>query len=118
MSADQGDKDRATLAELAMKAATTVGVTDLCEAIMTTAQYAPSGSNLGRDMNRGTAAGMFEAMRALPTRLPLYAVSQLPPPGVNVGGLVVCTNGAAGGPVVLFSDGAHWIRLDTLAHVG
>jgi hypothetical protein len=37
---------------------------------------------------------------------------------VNVGGLVVCTNGAAGGPVVSFSDGAHWIRLDTLAHVG
>jgi len=113
MSADAGDSTRAQAAELAIKEATTEGVTGLCEATVTPAQYAPDDTpTLGRDVNRAIAVGIFEAMRALPLRLPSYTVVSLPPAASNLGSLALCTDGANGKPILAYCDGAKWLRSD------
>jgi hypothetical protein len=117
MSADQGDKDRAVLAEAAMKFASLYGVPSLSERIMTQDQYAPHDSTLGQDSNRSSAVGLIEALRTLPVRLPQHTIVTLPSAAENLGALVYCSNGGGGSPVVAFSDGTNWRRVDTLAIV-
>ena len=48
---------------------------------------------------------------------PEYTVSGLPSAGSHSGGVVYVSNGAAGTPVLAFSDGTAWLRCDTLAAV-
>jgi hypothetical protein len=94
-----------------LRAAAVDGVTGLCAAVMTAGQYDPD--NLGRDVNRGSAVGMFEGMRSLPWRLPIYAVAGLPSAADHTGAIVYCSNGAAGTPCVAFSNGSAWKRADS-----
>lgn len=49
--------------------------------------------------------------------LPTYTVAGLPAASTNARRLVYVSNGAAGSPVVAFSDGTNWLRCDTLAAV-
>lgn len=46
-----------------------------------------------------------------------YAVATAPAASRFVGGLIYVTNGAAGAPVVAFSNGTNWLRVDTLAAI-
>ena len=52
-----------------------------------------------------------------PLQLATYAVAGLPDAGDHTGALVYVSNGAAGDPVVAFSDGTNWLRVDTKAAV-
>ena len=47
--------------------------------------------------------------------LPTFTVASLPT--VETGTLIYVSNGAAGSPVVAFSDGSNWVRCDTRAAV-
>lgn len=46
---------------------------------------------------------------------PTFTVATLP--AQQVGGVIYVSNGAAGSPVLAFSDGTNWKRCDTLATV-
>ena len=46
-----------------------------------------------------------------------YAVDTAPDATANEGGIIYVTNGAAGSPVLAFSDGTDWLRCDTLAAI-
>jgi len=48
-----------------------------------------------------------------PVRLPSYTVATVPAAAANVGSMIYVSNGAAGLPIVAFSDGAAWLRVDT-----
>ena len=48
-----------------------------------------------------------------PVRLPSYTVATVPAAAAHVGSLIYVSNGAAGVPIVAFSDGAAWLRVDT-----
>ena len=49
--------------------------------------------------------------------LPTYTVSNIISASANARKLVYVSNGAAGSPVVAFSDGTNWLRCDTLAAI-
>lgn len=46
-----------------------------------------------------------------------YTVATVPSAAKLVGGIIYVTNGAAGDPVVAFSNGTNWLRCDTLATI-
>lgn len=110
-----------TAAEAKTKQAMTEGVAGLSDALMTPAQYTPASPgvnpNLVRDTNRALAAGVIETLAEFPVRLPRYNVGNLPSAVVWVGALVFVSNGAGGFPIVAFSDGVSWLRVDTRAVV-
>jgi hypothetical protein len=56
-------------------------------------------------------------LKPFPAMLPTYTVAGLPTAGEYVGGMIYVSNGAAGDPVVAFSDGTNWLRVDTKAAV-
>ena len=49
--------------------------------------------------------------------LPTYTVAGVPAAASNARALIYVSNGAAGSPVVAFSDGTNWLRCDTLAAI-
>lgn len=49
--------------------------------------------------------------------LPTYTVSGVPSASANARTLIYVSNGAAGSPVVAFSNGTSWLRCDTLAAI-
>lgn len=49
--------------------------------------------------------------------LPSYTVAGVPAAAGNTGKLIYVSNGAAGSPVVAFSNGTSWLRVDTLAAI-
>lgn len=106
-----------TAAEAKTKQAMTEGVAGLSDALMTPAQYTPTSPgvspNLVRDTNRALAAGVIETLAEFPVRLPRYTISTLPLAALWTGAMVFVSNGAAGQPVVAFSDGVLWLRVDT-----
>lgn len=50
-------------------------------------------------------------------QLPTYTVAGAPSAASIAGTLIYVSNGAAGSPVVAFSDGTNWKRVDTLATI-
>lgn len=50
-----------------------------------------------------------------PVVLPTYAVAALP--DAVAGGMIYVSDGAAGSPILAFSDGTDWLRCDTAAAV-
>jgi hypothetical protein len=67
-------------------------------------------------INSGTATLQSLALTG-PLELAAYTVAELPAAADNTGTLVYVSNGAAGSPVVAFSDGTNWLRVDTKAAV-
>jgi len=51
------------------------------------------------------------------TKLRTYTVATVPAAASNARVLIYVSNGAAGAPIVAFSDGTNWKRLDTLANI-
>jgi hypothetical protein len=49
--------------------------------------------------------------------LPTYTVAGVPSASANARTLIYVSNGAAGSPVVAFSNGTNWLRCDTLAAI-
>lgn len=49
--------------------------------------------------------------------LPAYAVAGVPAAADNANALIYVSNGAAGSPVIAFSNGTSWLRVDTLAAI-
>ena len=71
---------------------------------------------LGHNTLVSVSAALGFGMRSL--LLGKYGVTTLPTITVNnEGGLIYVSNGAAGSPVLAFSDGVNWLRSDTLAAV-
>jgi len=70
-------------------------------------------------INKGTLYNVeiVGATMAAPLVLASYEVSSLPAAADNTGSLVYVSNGAAGSPVVAFSDGSNWLSVSTLAPV-
>ena len=50
-----------------------------------------------------------------PVTLPTFTVANAPSAAGLAGTLIYVSNGAAGAPVVAFSDGTNWLRNDTRA---
>lgn len=48
-------------------------------------------------------------------RVPAYTVAGAPSAAGIAGTMIYVSNGAAGQPVVAFSNGTNWLRVDTLA---
>lgn len=48
-----------------------------------------------------------------PMTLATYTVATLPAAASYVGALIYVSDGAAGDPIVAFSDGTDWLRVDT-----
>ena len=46
-----------------------------------------------------------------------FTVATVPAAADNTGGVIYVSNGAAGSPVLAFSDGTNWLRVDTLAAI-
>ena len=61
----------------------------------------------------GTVTGSVSGAVTLPT----YAVAGVPAAAGATGTLIYVSNGAAGSPVVAFSNGTNWLRCDTLAAI-
>lgn len=52
-----------------------------------------------------------------PVQLATYTVATVPAAADNTGAMIYVSNGAAGSPIVAFSDGTDWLRVDTAAAV-
>ncbi len=50
-------------------------------------------------------------------KLRTYTVATAPAAASNARCMIYVSNGAAGSPVVAFSDGTNWLRVDTLAAI-
>lgn len=50
-------------------------------------------------------------------KLPTYTVANAPTAVGATGTLIYVSNGAAGAPVVAFSNNTNWLRVDTLAAI-
>lgn len=46
-----------------------------------------------------------------------FTVATVPAAASNTGGIIYVSNGAAGNPVLAFSNGTNWLRVDTLAAI-
>lgn len=53
----------------------------------------------------------------LPVDLPSHTVANAPDPTQNGSRTIFVTDGAAGAPVLAFSDGTDWLRSDTRAAI-
>lgn len=42
-----------------------------------------------------------------------FTVATVPSAADNVGGMIYVSNGAAGQPIIAFSNGTNWLRVDT-----
>jgi hypothetical protein len=54
---------------------------------------------------------------AKPIKLQSYTITTLPAANISIGSIAYVSNGAGGLPIVAFSDGTSWLRLDTRAVV-
>jgi hypothetical protein len=114
LSTDGGERTFIVAAEAATKTALTEGLDTGEAAVMTAAQYAPTGNEaLAANAIKATAAGIVKALATMPIRLPIYAVNDLPSPGDYIAALVYCWNGANGQPILAYSSGLYWLRSDT-----
>jgi hypothetical protein len=52
-----------------------------------------------------------------PLRNAIYTVGTVPSPAAYTGCTIYVSNGAAGAPVLAFSNGVNWLRCDTLAAI-
>lgn len=50
-------------------------------------------------------------------QLPTFTVANAPSAAANPRFMIYVSNGAAGAPVVAFSNGTNWLRVDTLATI-
>jgi hypothetical protein len=74
----------------------------------------PVKSNNGFEGNvTGNVTGTVTGAVTLPT----YTVAGVPSASANARKLIYVSNGAAGSPVVAFSNGTSWLRCDTLAAI-
>lgn len=100
-----------------IRRAMTEGVPGVSSAVMTPTDYTPNSPgvspNIAQDTNRALAAGIIEGIASFPVRLPRFTVTNIPTAALWVGALVYVANGAAGQPIVAFSNGSAWIRVDT-----
>lgn len=63
-----------------------------------------------------TRVSELERWRRMP-ELPEFTCATAPDATVHKRGLIYVSDGAAGSPVVAFSDGTDWLRVDTLAAI-
>lgn len=123
---DANDAALVIAIETGIRSALTQGTPDgTVQAVMSPTQYTgqadsaaktANASTVAKFANRATAAGVVSALRARPLRLLVCSVGSLPSP--VVGGIIYVSDGAAGTPVLAFSDGTSWLRSDTRAVVG
>ena len=61
------------------------------------------------------AMGVIRGLRVHPVALAVYTLGVANPPAaaLHPGSLVYVSNGAVGLPIVAFSDGTNWLRVDT-----
>jgi hypothetical protein len=67
-------------------------------------------------INSGTASLQSLTMTG-PLALATYTVATVPTAASYTGDLIYVSNGAAGNPVVAFSNGTNWLRVDTLGAI-
>jgi len=59
----------------------------------------------------------FEGSLTGAVRVPTYTVAGAPSAASIAGTVIYVSNGAAGQPVLAFSNGTNWLRVDTLATI-
>jgi len=63
-----------------------------------------------------STAGFVGALTGA-VKVPTYTVASAPSAASIAGTMIYVSNGAAGAPVIAFSDGTNWKRVDTLATI-
>lgn len=58
-----------------------------------------------------------QTVTTLPLDLQTYTVATVPAAASHTGRLIYVSDGAAGNPIVAFSDGTNWLRCDTAAAI-
>lgn len=64
-----------------------------------------------------TLANAAKSTAGSPLKLKTYTVATVPAVAKSARQLIYVSNGAAGQPVIAFSDGTTWKRVDTLAAI-
>ena len=59
----------------------------------------------------------FEGSFVGAVQVPTYTVANAPSAASLAGTIIYTSNGAAGSPVLAFSNGTNWLRVDTLATI-
>jgi len=59
----------------------------------------------------------YEVLNLRLVQLYPYTVATVPLASKNEGSLIYVSNGAAGSPILAFSDGVDWLRSDTKAAI-
>lgn len=88
------------------------GPTAVVAAVLNTTQY-DGFSSACANYNEAIALAIIRISRSFPQALPAYAYASLPSAATYPYSLVYVSNGAAGLPIVAFSDGSNWLRMDT-----
>jgi len=57
------------------------------------------------------------SLATAPVRLASYTVATAPGAATATGGIIYVSDGAAGSPIIAFSDGTNWLRSDTGAAI-
>ena len=65
----------------------------------------------------GTITGNVSGNVTGTIQLTTYTVAGAPSASANARRVIYVSNGAAGSPVLAFSDGTNWLRCDTLAAI-
>lgn len=76
----------------------------------------PNGKTNQWDWN-GLEVLVDEVTAAGPINLARFTVATVPAAASFLGAIIYVSNGAAGAPVVAFSNGTNWLRVDTLAAI-
>lgn len=66
---------------------------------------------------RGLEVLVDEVTATGPVNLAVFTVATVPTAASFTGAVIYVSNGAAGAPVVAFSNGTDWLRVDTLAAI-
>lgn len=66
---------------------------------------------------RGLEVQVDELTATGPVNLAQFTVATVPAAASFLGAIIYVSNGAAGAPVVAFSNGTNWLRVDTLAAI-
>ena len=72
---------------------------------------------MGTQVERRPVLGVAQKTHLLPSILPNPTVANAPSATLHTGGIIFVSNGAAGSPVLAFSDGTDWLRSDTRAAI-
>lgn len=88
------------------------GPVNVVAAVLNTTQY-DGFSGACANYNEAIALAIVRLARSFPQALPVFSFAGVPSAASYPNSQIYVSNGAAGFPIVAFSDGSNWLRVDT-----